>query len=261
MMNPRIRQRLRQAERVAAANKRLAAEKLFRDLIEEAPDLPEALLGLARVVDDPAERQALFEQVLALDPDNALASAGLAGELPSFAEEAWAAERGEETADAEEDPPTAADAAEPPAAEAEPIGLRCNRCGKLLDDLRQAKRTPVGYRCLECVRELEAGYFTATAVTYAIVAATTLALSLGAAFLLSLIGWWFVTIFLAPAAGSLVGRLAFRAGGRRRGRYLPQVGAAALIIGGLLILLLTWNLLVIGIYLFLGASAAYYQLR
>ncbi len=77
--DPRIRSLLRQASNVAAANKRAAAEQLYRQVIAEAPDVPEAWLGLAGVLSDPEERAAAYRQVLQLDDENEAARAWLEG--------------------------------------------------------------------------------------------------------------------------------------------------------------------------------------
>jgi hypothetical protein len=66
--NPRIRSLLRQADRTAANGKKAAAEKLYRQIIDESPDTVSAWIGLAKVVNDPSEKQTAYEQVLKLDP-------------------------------------------------------------------------------------------------------------------------------------------------------------------------------------------------
>jgi hypothetical protein len=66
--NPRIRSLLRQADRTAANGKKAAAEKLYRQIIDESPETVSAWIGLAEVVNDPSEKQIAYEQVLRLDP-------------------------------------------------------------------------------------------------------------------------------------------------------------------------------------------------
>ena len=143
--------------------------------------------------------------------------------------------------------------------------LKCNRCGKPICS-SCARSTPVGYRCPECIREHEDIFFTATAADYIIVAIIAFPLSLIAGRLASLIG--FFAIFLAAVVGSFLGRIVFRAAGRRRGRWLPHLVASAIIIGGLIPLLANlisrFNLigaLFMGIYIVLASGAAYYQMR
>lgn len=74
---PRIRSLLRQADRIAQAQKRTAAEKLYRQIIDEAPDTVPAWIGLAEVLADPDEREDAYRQALLIDPDNELAKNGL----------------------------------------------------------------------------------------------------------------------------------------------------------------------------------------
>jgi hypothetical protein len=66
--SPRIRSLLRQADRTASNGKKAAAEKLYRQIIDESPDTVSAWIGLAEVVNDPSEKQTAYEQVLRLDP-------------------------------------------------------------------------------------------------------------------------------------------------------------------------------------------------
>lgn len=75
--SPRIRSLLRQANKVAASGKRAAAENLYRQIIEEAPDTAPAWVGLAKLVEDPAEQEAALERALMLDPGNEKAKIGL----------------------------------------------------------------------------------------------------------------------------------------------------------------------------------------
>ena len=78
-------------------------------------------------------------------------------------------------------------------------------------------------------------------------------------------------LFLAAFAGTLIGRIAFRAARRRRGRWLPQLVVACVIIGGVLPALpflvglffgqFSLQLLFTGIYLVMATGATYYQMR
>jgi hypothetical protein len=139
--------------------------------------------------------------------------------------------------------------------------LRCNRCGKpVCTDC--IKRTPVGYRCKQCVREQEDAFFTAGPWQYVIALAVALPLSFLGPFLLNLIGgFWFLALFISPALGTGIGRLVFYAIGRRRGRYISYLVGASMILGVLAVWILGGSLLTLGIYAFLAVSAAFYQLR
>jgi hypothetical protein len=81
----------------------------------------------------------------------------------------------------------------------------------------------------------------------------------------------FFTIFLGAAAGSLIGRVTFRAAGRRRGRWLPLLVGVLVVVGGilpavphLLALLLgrfTFQIIWTGIYIIAASGSAYYQMK
>ena len=312
--SPRIRSMLRQADKVADDGKRAAAEKLYRQIIEEAPDTAAAWAGLGNILRSPTEKQASYHHALEIDPENAAAIAGLA----DLSDEASPADQ-EETVEAVEDLPNiggtktdpsnslsetldSVDATDheeirvasevPEVAEehdhlvvtaAEPDAvlfcanhpnrethLRCNRCNKPICS-SCAKRTPVGYRCPECIREQEDRFYSASALDYIVTLIVALPLSLIAGWIATFLGFW--SIFLGAAAGTLIGRLAFRAAGRRRGRGMPQLVAGIVIIGAIVPMLPTifllfsgdghfnFRIIFTGIYLVTAAGAAYYQMR
>jgi len=124
----------------------------------------------------------------------------------------------------------------------------CTRC---------AVRTPVGYRCKECVREQQNTFFTAQVIDYLIAAGVSLVMSFFAAFILANIGWFFIAFFIAPAAGGLIGRVVLRLTGKRRGRYTGAVVGTCVVLGALPLLPL--NLLSVGIYLFMATGTAVAQ--
>ena len=128
--------------------------------------------------------------------------------------------------------------------------LRCNRCGRPMCT-RCAVKTPVGYRCRECVREQQDKFFDAQMRDYLIAGVVALVMSFVAAAILARIGWFIIVFFLAPAAGGLIGRAVFG---------LTVVGTCV-VLGALPFLLLTP--LSIGIYLFMatGAAVAQFGLR
>lgn len=137
--------------------------------------------------------------------------------------------------------------------------LRCNKCGRPMCT-RCAVRTPVGYRCRECVRQQQDTFFTAQVVDYLIAAAVSLAFSFVAAAILARL-WWFLAFFAAPAVGGVIGRVIYRLTGKRRGRYTGAVVGACVVMGALPFLLL--NPLSVGIFLFMatGAAVAQFGLR
>ncbi len=108
-----------------------------------------------------------------------------------------------------------------------PTELRCNKCGKYIC-VKDARRTPVGYRCKSCVKEQQDIFFTATPVDYAVAAAVSFVLSLIAAFIVPALGLF--AIFAAPIAGGVIAEGVFRTTGKRRGRYIWIVAIVCMII-------------------------------
>jgi hypothetical protein len=167
-----------------------------------------------------------------------------------------------------------------------PTALRCNRCGKPVC-IRCIVRTPVGYRCRECVRGQQQVFESVVGSDY--VVAVVIAAPLAA-----LIGWpvtslQFFSIFLAPLVGGGIAELVRLAVRRRRGRYLNWAAAIAFVVGclplfvlpiigallgllsgsgetamqlaALLVVELGLKMLWILVYAVLGASALYARLR
>ncbi len=309
--SPRIRSLLRQADNVASVGKRAAAEQLYRQIIDEAPETAEAWYGLAQVVRDSEERDLALSRAQELNPDYESAGNGqdssdeqLSADVKQPSEAASdvafskdgiarAAESSglsasKDTTAFQDEEPTHTHEADvtgnaSPAATSEVLycanhpnrrtHLRCNRCGKPICS-SCANPTPVGYRCPECIREQEDVYYTATPLDYLVTALVALPLSLVIGWLATLIvssAFGFFLIFLGAFSGSLVGRIAFRAAGRRRGRGMPQLVVACLIIGGVLPALgfvgaalfghVSLRLIFLGIYLVTAAGSAYYQMR
>jgi hypothetical protein len=114
--------------------------------------------------------------------------------------------------------------------------LRCNKCGRPFC-IKCLQRTPVGYRCKECLNVQQAGYYTATPVDYAIVAVVgTIVSSVGAAIALFLGGIFiFLTLFYGPAAGGAIAEVIRWAIQRRRAKYIWLVACATVIVGAFLV--------------------------
>jgi hypothetical protein len=314
--DPRLRSLLRQAKRVAAAGKRAAAESLYRQVIEEAPEVEAAWLGLAGVLVDEAEKKAAYQRVLEINPNNEAAQVALNPRPPNPGVPAddWVKEVLDkpkmETAvpepepEPEPEPKPVATAVPQPAPTAREFdmvcyrhpnretSLRCYTCNKPICT-ECAVKTPVGYSCPDCLRDLRKGYYTATAVDYVVAFLVTLPLSIVAAYLVGFLG--FFVFFVAPVVGSLIGRIAFWAVRRRRGRYLSYLVGATVVLGALIklagpfivsvvfalllspeqlqALLTSGNTLVglllrgggsliwTGLYAFLAAGAAYYFVK
>ena len=291
---PRLRSLLTQADRNAAYGKNAAAEGIYRQILDAAPDAEEAWLGLAGVVADPDEKRAAYERALRLAPDMPAAIAGLARldgrpvPLEVAAALAAAAEPEEivpikaERLDDDDDNATTTDVEadyelycyrHPDRA----TSLRCYNCDRPIC-ISCANKTPVGYICPECQREAEDAFYNSKPLDYLIAALVSLPISLLIGFLIVRFfsgGFLFFLIifFVSGAVGSFIGRTTKRAIGGRRGRYLPGLVVAMMILGvaipalPILLAVLTGSigglmaLLGPGIYLFVGASAAYWQMR
>lgn len=224
-MNATVEELIRQGMAAARVGEKEEARRHFEEALRRDPEAVTAWLGLSGVVDSPEEKRRCFQRVLELEPGNTEALAGLA----------WL--------DRQQTPaPEVLYCANHPNVE---TVLRCNRCNKPIC-VKCAVQTPVGYRCKECVAELQAHYFNAYAWDYPIVAAVTLFLSIivGALlpWLMSMIpyGWLFM-FFLAPAVSGGIAEAARRAVGRRRGRYIWLVASAMGVLGGLLGLFILWR--------------------
>jgi hypothetical protein len=111
--------------------------------------------------------------------------------------------------------------------------LRCNKCGRPMC-AQCAVSTPVGYRCRECVRGIQAGYYKATPNDYAIIFAACGGLTLIAGAIMSAIslGILFAIILGLPIGGGIA-ELGLRITSRRRGRQSANIAAAGALIGGL----------------------------
>lgn len=248
IQDPRLRTLLRQADRVTESGKRAAAEQLYRQIIDEAPDVAEAWYGLGRVTAVPAEQQSAYEKAVSLDPDFAPAVRALA-ELRGEPVPAWAeAPAVEDEAEAEMPAPKMVEpevTAVPTTDDYELVcyrhpnratSLRCYNCGKPICS-SCAVKTPVGYSCPDCIREKEDLFFNARPTDYVIAPAIGLVLSLIAGYLVSRFALgggfftYFIMLFAGGVAGRFIGQLSKQAIGRRRGRYLPQVMVAMLILG------------------------------
>ncbi|MBK8899981.1 MAG: hypothetical protein IPM53_02245 [Anaerolineaceae bacterium] len=249
IQDPRLRSLLRQADRVSESGKRAAAEQLYRQIIEEAPEVAEAWYGLGQVTADPAEQTAAYEKAVALKPDYAPAVRALA-QLRGEPVPAWAEAPVVEDEAVEDIPPpkpveqmaTAVSAATD---DYELVcyrhpnrttSLRCYNCGKPICS-SCAIKTPVGYSCPDCIREREDIFYNAKPVDYVIAPAIGLVLSLIAGYLVARFALgggfftYFIMLFVGGIAGRFIGQFSKQAIGRRRGRYLPQVMVAMLILG------------------------------
>ena len=119
-----------------------------------------------------------------------------------------------------------------------PTLLRCNNCERPIC-VSCAVRTPIGYRCKECVRGQQKVFDTAVWSDYVLVFFTGAILSGIASLLMlavtSFIG--FLVIVLAPLAGATIGNLARRFVKGRHSRWLNLLFGVSIVIGALPVLL------------------------
>jgi hypothetical protein len=116
--------------------------------------------------------------------------------------------------------------------------LRCNKCGRLMCT-KCAVRTPVGYRCKECVKGHQTIFYNSNKFDPIIQFVITLPLSAIAALIIGFIGssffWigWMIAFTASSAVGAGIASLAHRAVGKRRGRYSWLAVSVAMVIGAL----------------------------
>ena len=137
--------------------------------------------------------------------------------------------------------------------------LRCNKCGRPMC-IKCARRTPVGYRCRECVANQQAIFFNAQPLDPLIQLVVSAILSAIAAALIGLIGGalgiflvFLITIPASSAAGVFIADIAHSAAGRRHGRYAWLAVGAGVVLGALVVGGLP---LVGGLLLLINAGAA-----
>ncbi len=252
---------VKQANVAAASGAREQAIQMFREVVRRDPDHVSAWMQLATLVEDPEEKRACLQRVLTLNPYHEDARAMLAtleGEETEASEVAKDEEVEVFTCFYHPDRTTT---------------LRCNKCGRpICPDC--AIRTPVGYRCPDCVREQQDKFYTATATDVLIGAAV----AWGSGLIAGVVLWLLILIlgglgffgflaafFLGPAVGGATAELALRAMGKRRARRFPWIGTAALVVGMLMVAGVTgalfMGLLTSGLFLVLAASTFYARIK
>jgi len=113
--------------------------------------------------------------------------------------------------------------------------LRCNNCNKPVCP-KCVVLTPTGYRCKECVRGQLKVFETAAWYDYPVAFFTAALLSFLGSLLVSFLG--FLTLFVAPIAGTIIGEVVRWLVRRRRSRLLFQIAAGAAALGSLPLLLI-----------------------
>ena len=115
--------------------------------------------------------------------------------------------------------------------------LRCNKCERPIC-AKCAVRTPVGYRCRDCINAHQRVFYAGfRPVYYLVAAAVALPLALVAGWIVPRLGWY--AIILGPLAGGGIAEVARWVTRRRRGRYTWLVVCGCIIAGVLLRLLLS----------------------
>lgn len=117
--------------------------------------------------------------------------------------------------------------------------LRCNKCGRPMCT-KCAVRTPVGYRCRECVRGQQQSFYNAKTVDPIIQGVVSVILGGIGSGLMGFLNFgfigWLIAFWAGSAAGALIADVAHRLVGKRRGRYSWLVVAGGIVLGGLLAL-------------------------
>lgn len=115
--------------------------------------------------------------------------------------------------------------------------LRCNKCGRPMCS-KCAVRTPVGYRCKECVRGQKQIYYNANRLDPVIQFAITFVAAAIATPVAGLLNFgffsWLIAFWVGSAAGALAADLAHRAVGKRRGEYSWLIVAGGIVAGGVI---------------------------
>jgi hypothetical protein len=300
---PRIRSLLRQADRNLRSGKFVAAEDLYRQIVDEDPQSAAAWLGLATVARSEAEREAAYARAIELDPQFVAAAekqedeGALEEVQPSETVTSPATTTKIDASTVAQVPFSRSDEAvvaqeTPYDREAEVVdsevqlycyrhpnretSLRCYKCNKPICS-ECTEKTPVGYLCPDCHREAEDAFFNANPLDYLLAFAVAMPISLVVGYLVMRFssGFFFIIImfFVGGAVGGFIGRVTKRVVGGRRGRYIPYLVAACVIIGVLIWALPSmiagvlfapgalFSLIGPGVYLFTAVSAAFYWAR
>ena len=235
------------------------ARKLLRRATYEMPDNVEAWLGLAGVVESLESKQECFSKVLELEPTNDQAQAGLALVEQKLAEQQARRQSNTGLSYCYRHP------------EIE-TGLRCNRCNKPICP-KCAQRTPVGFRCPDCIREQEDKFYSGVGSDYIIAVVVAFPLSLIIAGLFTTIFGRFgffgliFAFFVAPAVTGFIAEAVRWAVKKRRSRYLRYVVNGCFIVATVPFVILgflgggLWGIVAPGLLLFLGVTTISVRLR
>ena len=111
----------------------------------------------------------------------------------------------------------------------------------------------------------QAVFYTGGALDYVTGGAIALVAGGIAAFLVTMMGMWFIALILGPAAGIGIATAVHYAVRRRRSRYLWLVVAVCIVVGSLPALLLSlgslWSMVAYGLFLVLAIGVTSTRLR
>ncbi len=198
----------------------VARQRLEEVLAQDAEN-EQAWLWLGSLAEDPRRKAECFRKVLAINPANHEAQAGLALLV-----------------DGEE--PTSSPAAEPQTLYCtyhpnRTTLLRCSKCERpICPDCAIA--TPVGYRCQECAQVRASPIYQVSPLQYLLASLAALGVSLVGAFGFSLFPIFYLSFILGPVVGGLVAQAIDMATGHRRGRGLQVIAGFAIALGALVLL-------------------------
>ncbi len=300
-----VEELLSAAHKALHAGNRLVARGYLRRAARTAPERQDIWRDLLEVTDLPADRLRCLERITELDPSDVEARETLSSLRAQIASTEAAVNNQTSTADTPDGGPLAPDVTSPSEGQAAPLtippvllgmrqdvteemrqqwdaeiaagstlhcidhpqretALRCNRCGApVCTDC--IVRTPVGFRCKACVKAQQAVFFSTRWYDYPVAALISLLLSIPAAAMAGMAGWWFAMI-ISPVAGGLIGGIVHWAIGRRRGQWIWLMVAVCMIVGALAALTLTarrgsFGLISVGIYAAMATGAAVGVLR
>jgi hypothetical protein len=281
-----------QARAALEAGNRLTARGYWRRAARIAPDRVDIWMDLYRVTDLPQDRKQCLERILELDPDNVEVRGDLARMLEEESAEAKISEPEGGEANAFPRDLPGEEAAVPAESvtlamrlditdemrhqwdeairSGKPLvcidhphretALRCNRCGAPVCT-SCVVRTPVGFRCKECIKAQQAIFFDAHWYDYPLAALVSLLLSVPAAVAAGMVGWWFALI-VSPLAGGMIGGIVHWAIGRRRGQWMWLMVGVCIVLGAVVVLLTKPSAFIsIGVYVLIATGAAVSVLR
>jgi len=119
-------------------------------------------------------------------------------------------------------------------------GLRCNNCGKYICS-KCAMRTPVGYRCPDCIRTQQNVFFNMNQASYVIAGAVAFVLSLPVIYIAIKLGILLLIIILGIPVGGFISEAVVRAIKKQRGRYTWLVVGTAVVLAGLVVMYFTYQ--------------------